>query len=550
MFQEFANVGTDVDVERVVRNDIVVGILHTRRSVHERVVQIEQDDTPAFRHLTSFLLVRTVTRGGMVVVDDFHERIQAHERLCPRELKEQIGRVVERFAEQDLSRSHYLNMLVNVQRHISEWAKRVLITPPLWVESSGSFSCLLSHLNPIRRDLRHRIVSDLMATDVIRRHDGRTVDDVQYNYNPFRFACSSERERESLMRDLHHELTALLPLFDSYIPNTRALERQILRNLRESKQFSGWDVHRITIGHVERDTDYALDPRLSHDYIIFSQQSADDMRTVRLRQRITETSTPQHTLLTRETYENSNRDRLYANVVLYVNAYLQRRSGRRERVVSSFDFTIFVLVVELPNSPRHTILSQTGITRVIAPLTLKIRTLTPDQWFRYVLAFIPNPILSAVWYVLREVFYTDTPSFVERLRRLDARIPDRLTPEEVLGMLPPRQQEHVQRIVSTGRVRLSHMVRVRCKVPPSQCLAGRIERGDLVLASRYMTHGRWTVVTARGEQWAPGPVATFYVANLVARRTLDCIIASHMLTDLGDYHVSYVSSDSLHDTFF
>lgn len=477
--------------------------------------------------------------------ESFYERIREHERLCPGELKEHIGRVVERFAEQDLVRADYLNLLVKLQRRVSGYAKRVHITPPTWVESSGSFSSLLSHLDPIRRDFRHRIVSDLIATDVIRRHDGRTINDVQYNYNPFRFASSSERERESLMRDLHHELTTLLPLLDEYVPNARALERQVFRTIRGDKQFEDWDVHRVIVGHVDRDTDYALDPRISHDYIIFNQQGDDTVR-----KRNAEVSTPQHTILTRETYENSGRDRLYANVVLYVNAYLQRRSGRRERVVSSFDFTIFVLVIELPNSPRHGILSQPGVTRVVAPLKLKIHTFTPEQWFQYVLAFVPNTVLSAVWYVLREIFYTDTPSIDQRIRRLDARIPDTLTPEEIYRMLPPRQREQVQRIMTSGRVRLAHMVRVRCRVHPSQCLSGRVERGDLVLASPYLKRGRWTVVTSRGEQWAPSSIANFYMANLVARRTLDCIIASHMLSELGDYHVSYVSSNSLHETFF
>lgn len=487
-----------------------------------------------------------------MVVYDFHALIEAHDARCPIELKEHIGRVVERFAEQDLSRTRYLNMLVDVQAHISQWMKRAQVTQPYWVESSGSFSSLLSHLDPIRRDLRHRIVSDLIATDVIQRHNGRTINNMQYNYNPFRFACSSERERESLMRDLHHELTSLIPAFDDYIPNTRALERQILRNLRESKAFSDWEVQRVSIGHVERDTEYALDPRISRDYLIFSQQSTDDMRNVRLHERVAEVSTPQHSILTRETYESPGRDRLYSNIVLYVNAYLQRRSGRRERVVSSFDFTIFVLVVELPNSARYAVIRETGVARTIAPLGIRIRTLSPGQWFRYVLSLLPNPILSSVWYVLHQVFYTDdsVTTFEDRVRHLDARIPDDLTPEHVLEMLPPRQQEVVHRLQTTQRVRISQLVPVRCTVPQSQCLPGRLDGGSVSTSSRYLKNGRWTIVTQDGAQWAPRAIATFYMTNLIARRTLNCIIASHMISKTGDFQVTYVSSDSLHDTFF
>jgi hypothetical protein len=488
-----------------------------------------------------------------MVVYDFHELIATHDKRCPVELKEYIGRVVERFAEQELSRTRYLNMLVDVQGRIERWMKRVQVTQPLWVESSGSFSSLLSHLDPIRRDLRHRLVSDLISTDVIQRHNGRTINNMQYNYNPFRFVCSSERERESLMRDLHHELTSLLPAFDDYIPNTRALERQILRNLREAKTFSDWDVQRISIGHVERDTEYALDPRISRDYLIFSQQSTDDMRNVRLHERVAEVSTPQHTLLTRETYESPGRERLYSNIVLYVNVYLQRRSGRRERVVSSFDFTIFVLVVELPNSHRYPVFSDTGssVTRTIAPLGIRIKTLAPEQWFRYVLSLLPNPILSSVWYVINQVFYTDDgATFQDRVRRLDARIPDDLTPEHVLDMLPPRQQEVVRQLQTSKRVSNSQLVPVRCKVSHSQCLSGRRGGGVVSTSMRYLQHGRWVIVTQDGAQWAPRAIATFYLANLIARRTLDCIIASHMISTTGDFQVTYVSSDSLHDTFF
>ena len=488
-----------------------------------------------------------------MVVYDFEELITAHEQRRPAELKESIGRVAERFVEQDLSRTRYLNMLVGVQPHVAQWMKRVQVTQPLWVESSGSFSSLLSHLDPIRRDLRHRLVSDLISTDVIQRHNGRTINNMQYNYNPFRFVCSSERERESLMRDLHHELTSLLPAFDDYIPNTRVFERQILRNLRESKSFSDWEVQRVSIGHVERDTEYALDPRISRDYLIFSQQSTDDMRTVRLYRRVAEVSTPQHALLTRETYESPGRDRLYSNIVLYVNVYLQRRSGRRERVVSSFDFTVFVLIVELPNSSRYPVIRGRGVPRTIAPLNIRIQTLSPEQWFQYVLSFTPNPILASVWYVLNQIFYTDgatATTFEDRVRRLDARIPDDLTPEHVFEMLTPRQQEIVRQLQSTKRVRNSQLVPVRCKVPKSQCLPGRCE-GDVVFtSSRYLQHGRWTIVTQDGAQWAPRAIATFYLTNMIARRTLDCIIASHMTSMTGDFQVTYVSSDSLHDTFF
>jgi len=490
-----------------------------------------------------------------MVVYDFHELIKAHEQRCPVELKEYVGRVVERFAEQDLSRTRYLNMLVDVQTRVAQWMKRAKITQPLWVESSGSFSSLLSHLDPIRRDLRHRLVSDLTSTGVIQRHNGRTINSMQYNYNPFRFVCSSERERESLMRDLHHELASLLTAFDDYIPNTRALERQILRNLKETKTFSDWEVQRVSIGHVERDTEYALDPRISRDYLIFSQRSTDGMRNVRLHESVAEVSTPQHTLLTRETYESPGRDRLYSNIVLYVNVYLQRRSGRRERVVSSFDFTIFVLAVELPNSSRYPVFSNRniGVTRTIAPLDIRIKTLSPEQWFRYDLSVLPNPILSSVWYVLNQVFYTEdakATSLEDRVRRLDARIPDDLTPEHVLEMLPPHQQEIVRQLQSSKRVRTSQLVPVKCKVSQSQCLPGRSEGGVVTTSSRYLQHGRWVIVTQDGAQWAPRAIATFYLTNLIARRTLDCIIASHMISTTGDFHVTYVSSDSLHDTFF
>lgn len=483
-------------------------------------------------------------------VDDFTEQIEAHEQRCPKELKEYIGRVVERFAEQDLSRPRYLNMLVDVQRRISEWSKRVEISAPLWVESSGSFSSLLSHLDPIRRDLRHKIVSDLIATDVIQRHNGRTIDKMQYNYNPFRFVCSSERERETLMRDLHHELTSLLHTFDDYLPNTRALERQILRNLMESNVFADWEVQRVSIGHVERETEYALDPRLTRDYIIFNHPSADDMKTVRVRDTFAELSTPQHPLLTRETYQNAARDRLYSNIVLYVSAYLQRRSGKRERVVSSFDFTIFVLITELTNSTRFPVVAKGGVTRIIAPLKIKIYTFSPEQWFHYALTLVPNPILSTVWYVLNEVFYTDESTIESRIRRIDARIPDHMSPETVLEMLPLRQQEHVRQLQTAKRVGVAHLVPVRCKVPSVECLPGRLHREEMHVSSRYLQNGRWAIVTPDGTQWAPRAIATFYMANLIARRTLDCIIASHMISSTGDYHVSYVSSDSLHDTFF
>jgi hypothetical protein len=158
-----------------------------------------------------------------------------------------------------------------------------------------------------------------------------------------------------------------------------------------------------------------------------------------------------------------------------------------------------------------------------------------------------------VWYVLYQVFYTDdgvTMTFEDRVRRLDARIPDDLTPEHVFEMLPPRHQEIVRHLQSTKRVRNSLLVPVRCKVPKSQCLTGRYEGGVVSTSSRYLQHGRWTIVTQDGEQWAPRAIATFYITNLIARRTLDCIIASHMTSTTGDFQVTYVSSDSLHDTFF
>ena len=83
-------------------------------------------------------------------------------------------------------------------------------------------------------------------------------------------------------------------------------------------------------------------------------------------------------------------------------------------------------------------------------------------------------------------------------------------------------------------------------------MAGRIagETVHVTTSRRYLHGGRWAIVTPDGTQWAPRTVATLYIANLVARRTLDCIIASHMVSTVGDCHVSYVSSDSLHDTFF
>lgn len=481
--------------------------------------------------------------------DDFNERLRNHERRYPSALRDRIGQVVERFAEQDLRRSQYLNTLAAAQRHVSGWCKRVGITSPHWVESSGSFSSLMSHMDPIRRDLRHMLTSDLVATDVIKRHNGRIVNNVQYNYNPFRFACSSERERESLMRDLHHELTSLIYAFDDYLPNTHTLERQVLRTLRQSEEFSDWDVQRVSIGHVERESDYALDPRLSTDYILLNNQR-DSGGEIEQRDRVAETSVPQHPLLVRETYESKTSERLYSNIVLYVSAYVQRRSGSRERVAVSFDFTIFVLVVEMPSSPRYAVISTKGVTRRIAPLKVKIQTLTPDQWFHYVLSFSPNPVLAAVWYVLREAYYTDGASVETRLRQLDKRIPDDLTPAAILEMLPKRQQEHVRQLQETRVVQSRHLMQLRCTVTPSQCIYGKRVKNEIHLSSRYMQNNKWVIVTSDGLQWAPRTIATFYTANIVARRALNCIIASHMITKTGDFHVSYVSSNSLHDTFF
>ena len=58
------------------------------------------------------------------------------------------------------------------------------------------------------------------------------------------------------------------------------------------------------------------------------------------------------------------------------------------------------------------------------------------------------------------------------------------------------------------------------------------------------------IATPDGLQHRRLSLAHFYVANLAARRTIDCVIASHMLDTTGDHHVGYVSSESLHDVFF
>ena len=501
-----------------------------------------------------------------MIVDDFFERIQAHARQCPEVLRTHVGLAVEAVIERDLPRARYVHLLSELQERCAAWRATVGITSPVWVESpNASFSSLLSHIAPLRRDFRHTLVSDLVDTDVIRsRREERTRDD---HYVPFRFASTSERERVSLMRDLHHQLATILPAVEKYVFNARTVERQVLHSLRESSAFAHWDAYRVSIGHVQIDDadDWVIDPRAAHDHIILSERTDDDKtRTMGLHHPLVEASVPQHALFTRETHESEDRGSLYARVVLNVNAYIEHRGGsgkHRERVVASFGYTVLVLNVELPNSPRYKILNPSSspknesVVRAVAPLNISIRTLTADQWFRYVLArATPNPALASVWYVLREVYYDDNDAtFEQRVRRLDKRIPDNLSPVEVVDMLPSHQREYVRLLETERRVHVKHMARVRCQVPHEQCLPGRVVRGEVLLSAKappYMTRGRWVVVTPDGAQWAPIAVATFYLANLVARRTLDCVIASHVVSSVGDFHVTYVSSESLHDTFF
>ena len=255
--------------------------------------------------------------------------------------------------------------------------------------------------------------------------------------------------------------------------------------------------------------------------------------------------------LSRETLEGPSRDRVYANIVLYVNVHLRRREGRRERVVASFDLTPFVLTVELPTSQRASILSAPGRRALIAPTSHELDIPNAGAVGGVRAHHRAQPSAQRQCGACSPATLYGTEGTLEtRLRALDARVPDRISAVELATLLPSHQQHELRQMASSRRVRRRQLIAVSCVVSPSERIAGRyVGASEIEVQGVYLARGRWVIVTPDGASWARWRSCGFYIASLAARRTLDCVIASHMIDKTGDVHVGYVSSEaSRHDT--
>lgn len=65
--EEFARVGSHVNVQCRMRDRVKVWVVGVERSVHERVVQVKEDDAPWFIHVSAFLLVPNVSKWSFMI---------------------------------------------------------------------------------------------------------------------------------------------------------------------------------------------------------------------------------------------------------------------------------------------------------------------------------------------------------------------------------------------------------------------------------------------------------------------------------------------------
>lgn len=473
--------------------------------------------------------------------EEFERALKDYRKAFPDSLKEQLGSILSDVVERDIPDNVYTTILCKVSDMLTAECVSLKFTPPLWTESGGR-ACILSYMDNLRRDVRHTLKHQLVTLGVITPPSNTIRDGVQFFYIPFKFSTTTERHVDLVLTDLHHLLVKLYPVIDPYIPLRRTIQKRVETSFQNSPVFKDWTMDRVDVGHTDHDPAYTSSPVSFHDVLI--RQDPDGSRHPTM-------TTPQHRILTRETYTNKSVDRCYANLTLNINVFTtHKRTG--EKVQMTYDYSPFVLSIEFPRSPRFVILRHPGLKMPIRPGSYSITTLRPAQWTAYETVVVPNIPRAALWLLIHEIVTRcrDDCDLQRYISDLDESIPDAVSWDNIRTLLPSRQLEMIEKLSQTPD--MTELRRLPTNVVVTDVIRANAQgRGRLRLQSPFLKDGRWCIQRADDDTlWTHKVLYDFVVASVVLRTFVDALIVSHVLDAHPVYDVPYVSEESMHDTFY
>lgn len=473
----------------------------------------------------------------------FEQALDDYAKHFPSELKEKLGSILADVVDRDVAPDAYIRVLCDISDHLRRRCTSLSMTPPLWVEAGGR-TCLLSHMDHLRRDVRYALRADFERIGVLEAPQNKIRSGMQFFYIPFKFSSTSTRSIDLLLKDLHHELVNLYDIVDAYVPLRRTMQQRVRAAFTTSKEFREWNVDRVSIGHPERDHRYASSPIPFHDTIIHTDSEGRRHATF---------TAPQHRILTRETYTNKTMDRCYANLTLNINVFATHKTTGK-RVQMTYDYSPLVFTVEMPQSPRFSVLEQPGVTMLIQPRVKRsIHTLRPAQWAAYDTVVVPNVARAAVWMIIHELASgcdTDKDRS-ECLRALDATVSDVVRVADVLQLLSVRQRHSVEAQRGATSIAMRDLVPLPDGAARDlDCIRGTVRGTHVQLTHPFLKGTRWCISIPDGRTLTLAALVDVCMATIAARAFLNAIIVSHVLDNHPVYEVPFVSPESMHDTFY
>jgi hypothetical protein len=467
--------------------------------------------------------------------------ITEYKTAFPDELKEKLGAIIQDVLERDIADNVYINVLCDLCDALKRECAMIGMTPPLWTEQGGR-SCMLSYIDNLRRDVRHTLSNQLTSLNVLTLPRNRIHNGTQYFYIPFKFSCTTERSVDLVLPDLHHMLVKLFPIIEPYLPLRRSLQKRVEHAFLTSSLSRDWIMDRVNVGHTDRDPDYVSSPFAFHDTMIRHNSSGDREYVM---------TTPQHRILTRETYISPHGERCFANLTLNINVFVtHRRTGRK--VMMTLDHSPLVMLIELPRSMWYSTIRHPGMDMVIRPGSRTLTTLRPIQWALYESAVVPNIPRAAMWMMIDELVThcKKKRNVDEYLGELDESVPDGISWNHLKNILPRRQCDIIMNLSQTPK--LSELRQLPPTIVVTETIrASRRGRDRLHLSTPFLKNNRWCIeCTNDGTRWTHSLLYDFVVASVVMRTFVDALIVSRVLDAHPVYDVPYITEESMHDTFY
>lgn len=460
--------------------------------------------------------------------------------------KAALSRLTAPLVEIGFSSSHYTETLVRVDRQLRKVAARIgAETPPVWVEQGGK-TLLVGHLDHLRRDVRHALLTKLVDADVVAPVEHSVQRGVSRYYIPFKFGGCTRGPAKSSLRALHAAMRELYPLVEAYIPDVATLTKALEDKFRsKTGEFRGWTLHRVEVGHPPPVRGYHTLKSLSKD-VLYVKNDKDGSLAV--------LTAPAHPLLSRETYV-SGRDgpvRLFSCMTLYLNFYASRPDGTR--VHMAFDYSPLVVSLELPGSERFEAFAKCKPRAMtIQPMGKVVHTLCPEMWFRYEMA-LGHPHIAAAWLAIGCM--TSEGPIEQRLRTLD-----RLAAGIFEGV--DARLCDMARVCATESVPGDVLGKTAVPLAALRKLAVPLSSDEVFQEGRRSSRGKEATIVASAPvsptKWAirvgdavyaPTGMAMQHDFRRVLRMMADACIASYMLDQHPSHHVTYITTDSMQDTFY